>query len=420
MKRRLLAFLSVCLAGVAQSTEPDRLRLGPLLEDVLRHNPEIRAAQKHYEALRQRPDQVSGLPDPMLSVGYTSSGSPLPLAGLGLHPTSNAGFMLSQALPFPGKRKLRGDIAHIEAQAAFLDYRAVQIQVLSRLKQAYHRLHSAYEILDVIERNRQLIRKLLRVAELRYASGQASQQDLLKAHTQLTILDTRLERVEQERRSAEAELNTVLARRPDFPVGRPASLAPATLRPSLEELMLWARSNSPLLQRQERMLRRAELALNEARKDVYPDATLSAGYFTMGAMPDMYQFRLDINLPAYYWRKQRAAVAEQAHNLSQSRRAFEALEQEVQFRIKDNYLMAHTSERLMRMYADLILPQAGFALEASLASYETGAVDFLTVLSNFQTILEYEENYHREVLNFHLALVRLEELTGVEFIDWVP
>ena len=39
------------------------------------------------------------------------------------------------------------------------------------------------------------------------------------------------------------------------------------------------------------MIQRNELAVNLARKDFHSDYTISAGYFNMGGMPPMYQFR---------------------------------------------------------------------------------------------------------------------------------
>lgn len=420
MSLRTLLTLSVVLAAAGPSAgQEQRLRLKDLAGETLRNNPEILAAQKRYEAARQRPSQDSSLPDPMFSVGYTSSGSPRPLAGIGVEPTSNAGFMVSQEFPFPGKRKLRGDIALKEAEAEFEQYHAVQLNVLSRLKQAFHRLHHAYEIIDVLDRNRELFLRFLRIAEARYAVGQAEQQDIFRAQTQLSILETRIQRMEQDKQSREAEVNNLLNRPQGSPLPRPEELKPGRLETGLEEIFEMARRNSPVLRREARMAQRTELALNLARKDVYPDYTISAGYFNMGRMPDMYEFRIDFRIPAYFWRKQRAGVAEKAHNVAEARRDLEATDQAIRFRIKDDYLMAQTSHRLMTIYADTVIPQASLALESSLASYQTGAVDFLTVLANFMTMVEYEENYHEEMLNFHAAGLRLEEMTGTELLKEV-
>ena len=51
----------------------------------------------------------------MLSVDYTNDGwSP----SLGTQPMTTLGFMGSQELPWPGKRRLRGDVAAREAAVA--------------------------------------------------------------------------------------------------------------------------------------------------------------------------------------------------------------------------------------------------------------------------------------------------------------
>lgn len=411
----LLACLSPGEARAAEGPGPQNgpLSLQPLIDQALQNNREILAAQKRLEAARQRPSQASSLPDPMFSLGYTSNGNPLPGAELGVSPTSNVGFQVSQEFPFPGKRKLRGEIAEKDAAAELEQYRAVERNVTSRVKQAYHRLHHAYEMIDILERNRDLLRKFVRIAEARYTVGKAAQQDILKAEAQLAILETRIVRMEQDKRSAGAELNSLLNRPPEAPLARPAEGPPPAMRVTLEELYAQARRDSPALTREQRAIERTELAVNLARKDYYPDYTLSGGYFNQGGMPAMYQFRVDFKLPAYFWRKQRPEVAEQALRVSEARHNYEAANQDLNFRIKDQYLMAEASYRLMEMYAKTVVPQASLALESSIPGYETGAVDFLSLLTNFITVLDYEVNYHEEMLNFHVSLARLEELTGL-------
>src|SRR5205814_469880 len=143
------------------------------------NSPEILAAQKRYEAARQRPSQESSLPDPMVSVGYASNGGPLPGQGLGSQPTSNIGVTVSQELPYPGKRKLRGDIASKEADAEFQQYLAAQLGVRSRVTQAFHRLHHAYAALEILAEGKGLLSQVIRVSEARYSAGKAAQQDIL-------------------------------------------------------------------------------------------------------------------------------------------------------------------------------------------------------------------------------------------------
>jgi outer membrane protein TolC len=408
----VLAALTVPL-----SAQESRLSLRALISQAIRSNPEIVAAQKTYEAARQRPTQESSLPDPMISLGWVSVGNPLPGAGLGSQVLSNIGIMYSQELPYPGKLKLRGEISSKEAEATFQQYQGVQLGVISRLKQAYFRLQYTYAASDLLIRYRDLLNELESVTEVRYSVGKTAQQDVFKAQTQVSILETRLVKLEQERVSSEAEINSILNRRPGTPVSRPEETKPKELTATLEQLYDVAEQNSPMLRRDQKMIERSELAVNSARKEYYPDVTLSGGYFNQGHMPPMFQFQASFKVPIYYWRKQRAGVNEQVSLLSEARRTYEATDQSLHYRIKDDYTMAQASSRLMKLYTQTVVPQGNSALESSLATYEAGAVDFLSVLTNFTTVLDYEMNYYDEALNYTLALSRLEEMTGQVLTD---
>lgn len=412
-----LRILSLFLAVVPLAPcQEIRLRLEDLVREALARNPEILAAQKRYEALRQRPSQASSLPDPTLSLSYNSSGNPLPFQGLGKEPNANAGVMVSQELPFPGKRKLRGEIASSEAGAEFDQYLMTRLSVVSRLKQAYYRLAYLHGAVETLTREHHLMQQFLRIGEARYSAGKAAQQDIFKAQTQLSVMETRIERLRQEIPSRQAEINSLLSRAVDSPLARPVDLTPEPLGVTLDDLMAQVRDSAPLLRREQKLVERTELALNLARKDYYPDYTVSGGYYYMGSMPPMYMARVDFKLPAYFWRKQRPAVAEQAATVAGARQDYQAANQALSFRVKDEYLMAETSFRLMNMYSTTVVPQASLAMQSSLASYETGAVDFLSVLMNFTSMLDYELNYQDESLSYFLALARLEEMTGVDLL----
>ncbi len=415
--QNIIRGLCLILSPLPVWPQPPVLTLAPLLAEALARNPEVLAAQSRYEAARQRPDQAASLPDPVFSLGYAANGSPRPFAGLGVEPTSNAGFMLSQELPFPGKRKLRGEVAQREAEAGRQDWLQAQLSVVARVKQAFHELHHAWEVIELMERQRELLRKFLRITEARYAAGRAAQQDVLQAQTQLSILEIRIGKMEQEKRSREAELNALRSSPPDAPLGRPEPAPSRRLPIGLEELTRQAREHSPLLAREEKMIQRAELAVNLARKDYYPDYTVSAGYFHMGRMPDMYQLRVDFKLPAQFWRKQRAGVAEQVHQLGAARHSLVAAGQALMFRIRDEHLIAESSARLMEIYTTTVLPQASLALESAIPAYEAGRVEFLTLLTGFLTVLDYQEKFHEEMLRYQVALARLEEMTGIPLTE---
>ncbi|HEY6893153.1 MAG TPA: TolC family protein, partial [Rhodanobacteraceae bacterium] len=350
-------------------------------------------------------------PDPMVSAGWNASGNPLPGAGLGTEPVANVGFMVSQELPYPGKRDLRASIAVREADAIEPEIDAARLSVAARVKQAYYRLAYAYAATGVLTRNRDLLDTLRKVSENRYAVGHAAQQDVIKAQTQLTILDLRLERARQEGTTREGELRALLARPVASAIGQPDDLVMMPFDVSLDALLAAAVEHAPMLQRGRILVERSALAVEAARQDYKPEFGVTGGYSYMGAMPPMYELRVDVRIPLQRERRA-AAVAEQVSTEAQAKQTYTSTTLALQNRIQEDFQLASTSARLARLYHDTVLPQARLALESSMASYQTGAVDFLSVLTNFGTVLDYEMTYFDELASFHSAVSRLEEMTG--------
>lgn len=414
--RVFAGFLIVLNLSASAAAQPQaRIAVADLVAEALEKNPEIAAAERRHDAARQRPAQERSLPDPMISAGYNSSGRPWPGAGLGSEPTANIGFMVSQEVPYPGKLGLRASMAARDADAEVQQIEIVKRSVAARVRQAYYRLAYTYAIGDVLDRDHDLLETLLKVSENRYSVGRAAQQDVIKAQTQLSIHDLLFARVEQERATREEELNALLARPVGAPVGRPADLQLTPFELTLDALVTAAGAHAPLLRREQILIDRSQLAVDAARRDYKPDFTVSGGYYNMGSMPPMYEFRFDVQIPLQRARRA-AAVAERVSGVQQARSTYDSARLDLQNRIQNDYRMAATSARLARLYHDTVVPQARLALESSMTSYQTGGVDFLSVVTNFSAVLEYEMRYFDELAAYHTAVSRLEELTGTPIV----
>jgi outer membrane protein TolC len=398
----------------APAAAPQDLNLEDLIAEALQHNPELRAAQKRAEALRARPRQEGALADPTLSVGYSSSGAPLPGWGIGREPTSNVGFSVTQDLAYPGKRRLMAGVASKEADAEVQQFQIAERAVIARVKRAYHRLYHADEAVEVMRNSRDSIGQLIQLAEIRYSTGKAAQQDVFKAQTQAAIMETRILKMQQDAAMARAEINALLGRALSTPLGKPAHRDPRELKVTVDELTAAAGGSSPILSREQKLAEARQMAVSLARKNFNPDFAVSGGYYYMGTMPDMYQFRLDIKLPNKD--RRRAALTEQVQNLEQARSSYQAADQDTRWRVNELFLIAQTSWRLIQIYQDTVMPQSDLSVEAALASYSTGSLDSMTVLMTVMTRIEQDERYHEEMLNYFQAIIGLEELTGLELL----
>jgi cobalt-zinc-cadmium efflux system outer membrane protein len=395
-----------------QTAQQSAVGLEDLLREALQKNPGLHSALRQVEALRHRVPQAKTLPDPTVSVGWAGDIAPFKVQKL--DPSSYRGVSASQALPYPGKLKLRGEIADREAEAAWWDYEALRRRLVVDVKSAYYDYFASSKAVEITRKNKDLLQKLSSIAEARYRVGKGVQQDVLRSQVEISLLQQRLTVFEQEQRTAQARLNTLLYRDPEAPLPPPASFEPAKIGHSLDELYTLAREQDTGLQREQRMVERNQYAVNLAQKDYRPDFNVGYMYQQRPAMPDMHGFTVTANIPIFYRTKQREAVREQTEQLASSQRSKENRQTELSFAVRQQYLLAKSSEQLLKLYSQAVVPQSSLALESSMASYQVGTVDFLTILTNFTVVLDYEVSYYRELANYQMALANLEPLVGVE------
>ena len=395
-----------------QATAQSFSGLDALITEALQKNPGIQSALRQVAALRHRVPQVKTLPDPQVSVGW--AGNIAPFSVQKGDPSSYRGVSASQGVPYPGKLKLRGEIADREAEAAWWDYEAARRKLVADVKSAYFDYFAAAKAVEITQKNKDLLQKLSSIAEARYRVGKGVQQDVLRSQVEISLLLQRLSVFEQQQATAQARLNTLLYRDPEALLPTPASFEPAKIGHSLDELYTLARVQDTGLQREQRMIERDQYAVNLAHKDYLPDFNVSYMYQQRPDLPDMQGFTVAANIPIFYKTKQREAVREQAEQLASEQANRENQQTELFFAVKRQYLLAKSSEQLLKLYSQAIVPQSSLALESSMASYQVGTVDFLTILTNFTVVLDYEVSYYRELANYQIALANLEPLVGVE------
>ena len=160
------------------------------------------------------------------------------------------------------------------------------------------------------------------------------------------------------------------------------------------------------------MLERSQLAINLAQKDYLPDLNVGYMYQQRPEMPDMHGFTFTVNIPVFYKSKQREEVRQAKEEELSASGARENRQNEVYFDLKQNYLAAKASENLLKLFSQGVVPQSSLALESSMSAYQVGNVDFLTLIGNFTTLLNYQTDYYRELANYQTALSRMEALTG--------
>ena len=131
-------------------------------------------------------------------------------------------------------------------------------------------------------------------------------------------------------------------------------------------------------------------------------------------MPDMYGMTFTINVPVFYKSKQREEVKQATEDRLAAESSRDNQQNELNFELKQQYLAAKASDELLRLFSQGVIPQSSLALESSMSAYQVGTVDFLSVVGNFSTVLNYEIDYYRELANYQSSLARIESMVGVD------
>jgi outer membrane protein TolC len=412
----LITVVSISLSAFAEETTT----LKSLVDEALSNSPEIKAARARWEASTKRPSQVSTLPNPTIGIDYTNVS--FDRLTLGKDNFAELGISASQEFPFPGKLSLKGRIAEEEAKAQEQLLAATTRKVLADLKEVYYDWFLVNKSIEIAQKNKELLQKFVDITESKYKVGKGIQQDVIKAQLEVSGFLERLELLNQKKEIVEARIRTILNRPVDSPLGKPEEVKKSELQLSLDEVYKLTESGSPLLSAKRNLVERNNKSLELARKGYFPDFVAGFEWFNRGKFTndgpfgDLWQVKVGFIVPLYFWRKEKFGVEEAASELQEMKEDYNNASLNLSFNVKDKYLTAKTSEKLLDLYSEGIIPQANLSLNSAIAGYEVGNVNFLTLLDSISTLFNFEIAYYTQLIEYQKALARIEEITGVELV----
>jgi cobalt-zinc-cadmium efflux system outer membrane protein len=413
----LIAVASISLSAFAEESTS----LKSLMNEALANNPEIKAARAKWEASTKRPSQVSTLPNPTIGASYNNVS--FDKFTLGKDNFAQLGISASQEFPFPGKLSLKGKIAEEEANAERQSLGATIRKVLADLKEAYYDWYLVNKSIEITLKDKELIEKFAKITESKYKVGKGIQQDVIRSQLEVSGFIERVELLNQKKEILESKIRSILNRPPDAPIGKPEEVKKSELKLSLDELYRLIESRNPMLKAKGSLIERNNKALELARKGYFPDFMAEFDWFDRGKFTnegqfsDMWQVKVGFIVPLYFWRKERFGVEEAASQLEEAKEEYNSTNQDLYFTIKDKYITAKTSEKLLDLYSRGIIPQAAHSLDSAIAGYEVGKIDFLTLLDNIVTLFNFELSYYTQLAEYEKALARIEENIGTVLIQ---
>ena len=393
--------------------------LGYYVQLALGQNPEILAAQRSINASSAVIPQVISLDDPMLIDSFQPIDDHSVQTAAGRAPNT---LSLSQKFPWFGKLATRGQIAEQDVQIAMARLAQAELKVTEDVRLAYYEVQFNQRGITIAEEDAALLGDLLKIAEARYRTGAASQQDVLRAQVELNRIDDRLISLRRSLRQSQADLAKVLHTSPESNLLASSDVVIPSAPEHIEQLYQLAAECRPELHERLYAIQKSQRARDLAELNYYPDLTAGLGWqaVTNGEAlspvsngNDNLAVTLGVNLPI--WRdKLDAGVREWEERSLENARRYESTLDDTFRQIRRLMVQIDAIQQQLDLFKGSMIPKTEQALRVSTADYRVNKVDFQQHLDNWSDLLMFHLQVARLEANLAQTLASLERVVGCE------
>jgi outer membrane protein TolC len=403
---------------LAQSAGNLPTDLQALIAEALQANAEVKQMRASYQASKETIRSAGALDDP--EIGFTAKDITTDNWGFDREPMSQKMLELAQKFPFPGKRRLRSEVAAEQAHSDDYSYQDKVNEVRAKVISAYWGLSLAFSDYDLTQRSKQAWEQVVKVAETRYAVGQGQQADVLQAQVELGNYLDRLFQWTQKQQSVQADLNALRSKPPQTAIARPQPLKARPFNLNLEDLL--ARTEArPQLQALKALIAKQEKAVDLAKKDYFPDMTVGLSWGFRETLqpsnvkqPDMFTGKVMFNLPIWQGSKIKPKIREELAKQDAAKEAHQSATNQLAAAVKDRHAKLSRLAKQISLFDQGIIPQARQAAAASLAAYQVGTLNFNQLYQSQIAVYGAEMQLQEYLKDFEENWAELEWLVGAE------
>ncbi len=398
------------------------LSLQAAVSIAVNDNPSLESIAQRYNALSQVPSQAGSLPDPMINIGAMN----FPADGFSRaqEPMTQLMYGISQAFPFPGKLKLKKEVAEFVAEGASFSVAESRLQLIKDVRVIWWDIFYVDHALKTLSQSQELFRKLIDVARTKYETGEGLQQDVLLAQLELSRLFDQEIKLRALRRNHADRLNVLMSRSPVIEILLPeVATDPIHATTGIQTLIDLAKESRPFLKKKLADVEAAQSRLALARRDYYPDFSVGLSYgdrignnSDRSSRDDLVSLNVGIKIPLYARSKQSKAVDQRTSEVNTQLYETRDIENEIYGMVSTIVTQYDKAREEFSLYETGIVPQASQTVQSMQAGYQVNEVDFLNLIRSQITLLNYQLLYWNSYTEAKQALARLEAVVGKETI----
>jgi len=407
-------------AGVAAAALYPRFSLETLETLVFLRNPGIKAGKNKVRAAVDTYSQVLALDDILRK--YTAFTEEL-MTGVG--PLKGKEPMKTK-FPFPGVLSLKGEIVGQEIKAVMEDLEIARRDAITEARKAYWELLFVRKAEKITQETLGLLNHLERVATIRYETGDASYQDVIKVRIQREILEEDLDTLLEKQQNVASKILEILNLPPETNIGLPENRTPPRTVPNLKGLYSLARERRQELRRMRARVGKMERLIEMGETLIIPPYTLGLSFYEdeavtqVGAIAVKDDFPVSTRayrgsgLPLMPWYGIEDAYLRQTRQeLGALKNTLEKEEAGANTLVRNAWFRLDLAKREEALYRTSILKLSKAALDVSTQGYEAGNVSFADVISSYTSWLDISLTAEQEVSALGIAFAELENAVGM-------
>jgi outer membrane protein, heavy metal efflux system len=413
---------------VPQAVEiPQQLTLDQSIQILRTRSLDVLIAEAAVRSAEGDETAASAVPNLALSLGYGRVLPPYSVSGCsGCSANQYTIGLADQAAiedSLSGKRDLRIKVAHAALQAAKLSRNDALRNIQFQVKSAYAAVAQAQRGLAFAKENQATNVKTLQLFQIRLKSGAINEGDLARVETQKLEADQAVEQAMVTVRQARVALAFLLGVRgptPEFTVDDKVldfAVPPSLATAQLDGLLRSAFEHRPDLQAQGYQRSSAEAAIALAKRQVFPDITVSAQYTQTGEgnaaiQPPTLSFGLSAPIPIFYQQQGEIRKAEAAYD-TQSLQQAKTTAQVVND-VSTAMAGYESTRALVERMEKLLKPSAERAFSITRLQYDKGAATLMDFLDAQRTYIATNVEYLQDLANYWTAVFQVEQAVGTE------
>ncbi len=394
--------------------EPMTLSLDEAITHALLNNPNLHALFSRFEQLSQQGQIASSLPDPKINYSQFVEGVQTR--------TGEQEFIIgvSQTVPWFGELELLGQIADTKALQAVEEYRIAMLDIRENVSTTFHRLAYQKAAQELANEDRSTLEQALEAVSSLYTTGQHGREALLKTQTELTLVENDLVAFPSTILALKSELARLLHVDQHIVIEEPLTYEDPVLTTVHNSLLFeLAKQSRPEVKRI--LLGRdiADLELELAKKDNYPDITFGVNYIGIGNSPtnpsdegdDAWNVGVSFNIPLPNAR--RKAAKKIAHTKAvEAEHKLSSQEDQIEKELTSILSELRSLEKQHSILQNTLIPLAQETFEASRISYESGQTTFLDLLDSQRTYINARAELLKVQRDYRIGMARFERAVG--------